>query len=488
MTAPSSTPPTLPIWVRAADTLTILFGLLSFQAWLFGGVRFWFISVSDPWRPLFALLAITTLRHYLLRSPPLHQSVGNWLRATWPGDALAATWPTVIFTRLSVLLVGYLAVVSIGFPEGAPPFRLSDNEAINLPLRWDTGWYLNIAMEGYQWDAETEAQQNIAFFPGYPLVTEGLANLLGAQHVMRPPLDRPPRVAMEQFQQIFLGSALLVSLLSFTGGMVWFYRLAREYMNDSASRSALLLMSSYPFAIFFSAAYTESLMFLAVIGAFYHLKHERWVSASIWALLAGVTRPNGFLLAGPLAVIAFRHIRKKPPTSAPPEKTVRNTLGICFATVMPLFGLLLFSGFIYSLTGNPLEWREAHTAWGRSFTGASTLMLPIDSLSERGLIEYTSAQPVEALNVLSALLACSLIWPVTRRLGPEYGLFMTLNVVPPLLFGGFLSMGRVTSLLFPMFMYLALTLTDRHRNALVAGFASLQGLAAVLFFTWRVFL
>ena len=458
------------------------------QAWLFGGIRFRFISVSDPWRPLIALLIITALRHYFLRLPPLHQCVGRWLRTTWPSDALAATWSTVMFTRLSVLLVGYLAVVSIGFPEGAPPFRLSDNEAVNLPLRWDTGWYLNIAMEGYQWDADIDGQQNIAFFPGYPLITEGVAYLLGAQHVMRPPLDRSPRLAMEQFQQVFLGSALLVSLLSFTWGMVWFYRLAREYMNDSASRSALLLLSAYPFALFFSAAYTESLMFLAVIGSFYHLKHERWGPASMWALLAGVTRPNGFLLAGPLAVIAFRHIRKKRATSVSPETFVRNTLGICLATAMPIFGLFLFSGFIYSLTGNPLEWREAHTAWGRSFTGVSTLMLPLDSLSERGLIEYTSAQPVEALNALSAILACSLIWPVTRRLGPEYGLFMALNLGPPLLFGGFLSMGRVTSLLFPMFMYLALTLTDRHRTALVAGFACLQGLAAALFFTWRVFL
>ena len=43
---------------------------------------------------------------------------------------------------------------------------------------------------------------------------------------------------------------------------------------------------------------------------------------------------------------------------------------------------------------------------------------------------------------------------------------MVLNVVPPLLFSGFLSIGRVTSLLFPLFMYLA----------------------AVLFFTWHRFI
>ena len=124
-------------------------------------------------------------------------------------------------------------MASLGFPEGAPPIRVSDNEALNLLLRRDTGWYLNIAMEGYQWSAETEGQQNIAFFPAYPLITKGVANLLGAQMVFRLPLDRPPRLAMERLQQFFLGSALLVSLLAFAWGMVWLYRLAREHLDGT---------------------------------------------------------------------------------------------------------------------------------------------------------------------------------------------------------------------------------------------------------------
>ena len=155
---------------------------------------------------------------------------------------------------------------------------------------------------------------------------------------------------------------------------------------------------------------------------------------------------------------------------------------------MPLVGVLIYSGFVYSLTGDPIAWREAHSACGRNYTGFPTLMTPIESVTERGLVEYTSAQPIEALNAVGAILACALIWPITRRLGPEYGLFMVLNVGPSLLFGGFLSMGRVTSLLFPMFMYLALVLADRQRQALAVGFAVVQGLAAVLFFTWHRFL
>jgi hypothetical protein len=119
---------------------------------------------------------------------------------------------------------------------------------------------------------------------------------------------------------------------------------------------------------------------------------------------------------------------------------------------------------------------------------AGDLPRSLESIAQRGVVEYTSAQPTETLNALGAIVACTLFWSITIRLGMEYGVFMVPNVSPPLLFGGFLSMGRVTSLLFPMFKYLALVLAGRQRQTLVCGFAIVQGLAAVLFFTWHRFL
>lgn len=483
---PVTPEPSLPLWVRAADVTTIVLSVVVMHVAIFGPLRLGSVlSIGEPWRALILLSVIGGLRHYLVRTPRLHRRVWISLRAGWRAEACQAVWPIVVVTRLAVLLVGYLAVVSLGFPEGAPPIRVSDNEAVNLALRWDTGWYLNIAMEGYRWSAETEGQQNIAFFPGYPLVIEGVATLLGAQAVFRPPLDRPPRQAMLRLQQHFLGSALLVSLLAFAWGMVWLYRLAREHLDERATHAALLLLAAYPFAVFFSAAYSESLMLLAVVAAFYHFRHEKWIAAAGWGLLAGLTRTNGFLLAGPLGVIGIQQFLARRASSETRKELVRHALVAAGVAAMPLVGALIYSGFIYSLTGDPLAWREAHTAWGRSYTGFPTLFTPIESITERGLVEYTSAQPIEALNAVAAILACALIWPITRRLGPEYGLFIVLNVGPALLFGGFLSMGRVTSLLFPMFMYLALVLADRQRQTLVCGFACVQGLAAVLFFTWH---
>ena len=78
-----------------------------------------------------------------------------------------------------------------------------------------------------------------------------------------------------------------------------------------------------------------------------------------------------------------------------------------------------------------------------------------------------------------------MLWPVARRLGYAFAVFILINVIPPMLAGGVLSMGRLTATLFPVFLALAVLVRPRAVTPLVTAFAIGQGLAAVLFFTWR---
>jgi hypothetical protein len=48
-----------------------------------------------------------------------------------------------------------------------------------------------------------------------------------------------------------------------------------------------------------------------------------------------------------------------------------------------------------------------------------------------------------------------------------------------------MSLGRFTSVLFPIFIWLGLALGRRGREATTMVFAAGQALFAVLFFTWR---
>jgi hypothetical protein len=76
-------------------------------------------------------------------------------------------------------------------------------------------------------------------------------------------------------------------------------------------------------------------------------------------------------------------------------------------------------------------------------------------------------------------------WPVWRRFGAPYAVLMLANLLPPLLKGGPLSMGRMTSTLFPMFAALALMIPPQRRGTWFLLFALGQGLVTAAFFTWR---
>jgi hypothetical protein len=88
------------------------------------------------------------------------------------------------------------------------------------------------------------------------------------------------------------------------------------------------------------------------------------------------------------------------------------------------------------------------------------------------------------LNAIPAILTVALIVPVGLRLGLPYAVFVLCSLLPPLIVGGLLSMGRFTATLFPIFMWLAIRGRES-TTAWAVGFALFQALAAVLFYTWR---
>jgi hypothetical protein len=93
--------------------------------------------------------------------------------------------------------------------------------------------------------------------------------------------------------------------------------------------------------------------------------------------------------------------------------------------------------------------------------------------------------PFNALNAIGVLFALALTYSVFRRLGLAWGVFVLISLLPPLFAGGLVSMGRLTSTLFPLFIALAAMLSPRAVPAWATTFAIGQGFAAALFFTWH---
>jgi hypothetical protein len=83
------------------------------------------------------------------------------------------------------------------------------------------------------------------------------------------------------------------------------------------------------------------------------------------------------------------------------------------------------------------------------------------------------------------VFSLAMVWPVWRRIGPAYAVFILANLLPPVMQGGMLSLGRFTATLFPQFLALALLLPPERRINWIIAFSIGQGLIAAVFFTWR---
>jgi hypothetical protein len=381
------------------------------------------------------------------------------IREAWPAPSgIAMAVLAAITIRLAVLAIGYLAVVTFGFPATAPPPN-GTNTWWDLPQRWDAQWYAGVANEGYEWTGNVTVQQNLNFFPAYPMLVRAVAFLVHLRGVPRP--------------VVFVWTATFVSIGVFAIAAAYIYRIAADRFGDEVGSGAVLLIASYPFALFYSAAYAEALYLLCAVGAWYHLEKKQPLPLAFWGVVAGLSRPNGALLTVPL--IAWLLLQRR-----------REWL-LYAVSIAPIVGTLIYSGWAYSFTGHPLVWAELQrSAWLRTYKGVdSEIWQPVTSFFAMGPSRFVKAAPWTALNLAPTLLAIFAIWPVARRLGGGAAVFVALNTIFPLLNGGLVGMGRYTAVLFPMFIWLALVARRSALSLLASCFAMGQGVAAALFFTWR---
>ena len=461
--------------MRAADGLALACLALGLFVLFFGGFVLHLgpvpLRVHAPERLLFVAIALIAIRHAAHPSAPLHRRLLRALDAREPGSP-AAIVPSALTSRVAVLLVGYLAVVTIGVDRRSVGFELSPDAAFNLPGRFDAGWYGGIALDGYSFQGRWDRQQNVAFFPAFPPLMRAVGYPVGA--------FAPGEPKERRLLRLFWG-ATIMSMMAFAWAGVYLWRLARDTIGEDRAGTAVALLAAYPFAVFFSAPYTESLFLLGAVATIYHFRRDELMRAAAWGLLVGLTRPNGCFLSIVLAVMIFERLRVSE-ISKFPHFQISKSLA---AAAAPGIGMLIYSAYVRHLTGSWFGWARLHEAWGRSYSGLAPMERAYGWLTDEGLFHVVEGVPYDTLNSLGLIFALVMLWPVLRRLGVAYALFVLVNLVPPMLAGGVLSMGRLTATLFPLFLALAVTLPPRAVPALVTAFAIGQGLAAALFFTWR---
>ena len=473
----------LPRWARSVDLLCLLLVAVAVvvAGWggfreRVGGVR---VALTSPYRLLIASVVLAILRHIFAPRPAIFRDVPRRLRASWKTPEASIARLAFVGTRPAILFIGYFAVITLGYSNnGRPPLRFTDNEFLNLQGKWDTAWYMSVVVDGYRFRThDVTEQQNIVFFPALPVATRIIGRLFGGS------------------SPAFLWGGTILVLAAFFWSLVYIYRLAREFIDDEdAARWAVWVTATYPFALYFSALYSESFFLLGAAGAIYHFRHREFAKAGIWGLLVGLTRPNGCFLSITLALIALapwlpgwltggaHNLAER----APSQRRAKTLIPALLSAAMPGIGMLIYSAFVWRLTGDPLAWAEGHAAWGRQYSGLLPLAVKYYGyMAESGPYVFTVALPFDTLNGLGALFVIVAALPVWRRFGLPYAVFILINILPPLAAGGLFSTGRFSAVLFPAFLWFASIVPPRHRPAWTGSFMAVQALNAALFYTWH---
>ena len=383
----------------------------------------------------------------------------EWLRA------LAFCTHVYLAVRVGLFLVGMLAVALVP-PQGAvqvPGYRLQDpsegwHALFTSWERWDALWYLRIAQSGYADD-----DGSAAFFPLYPMLSRGVAHLVGGHWLL---------------------AAYLVSNVSLLVALVLLYRLSAREFSETVARRVVVYICVFPTGLFLFAPYTESLFLALALGCLYAARQHLWPLAGCLGMMASLCRSTGLLLAAPLAVEAVLQWRKDRRATGPRALALVGRLAASAATGLGIGAYLLY----WRGRG---EWDRPlslqHSYWGKEASWPwETVWLGIAE-GARGLGTFAGGYPtVDALITVGVLSAG--VW-VAFRVRPTYAVYFWLSVGFPMLYAmpgrPLTSLPRYLLVVFPLYWALA-RLAERWKahDLVVAASAAGLGILSMLYCTW----
>jgi hypothetical protein len=439
-------------------------------------------------------------------------------------EAVKDTWRALWASRLLVWVAGSGAVAALGLGPTRKVLQHASltrgfgwlGDVLVAPAtRWDAGWYLLIARQGYKPALGAATAPRSAFFPLYPLLVRALSALLIS------PVLAGVLVAVLALAVALYGLHRLTALEVETG----VFRGVGQGCAEEVARLAVMVCALSPMAFFFSAIYSESLYMALSIGVFWCARKGHWTWTGVLGAAASATRPTGALLAVPALILYLYGPRQ----DRPPDRAGRgSTLGtggvlssvatrlrtryrvrkdLLWLAVMPL-GLGLFATYLALAGGDPAMPFHSQQLWGRQFVGPFAgvwqgAVAAFDGL--RQLLSYqghhsyfaqASGTPLVSAshNVLLfafALAGAAAVAGVLRRLPVAYGAYVLLALALPLSdpvsSEPLMSLPRFLLVLFPLSIWLAGWLADHPRARLPVLTLSAVSLAFFTgaFATWH---
>jgi hypothetical protein len=339
----------------------------------------------------------------------------------WRTSLTAALRAFVVF-RLATEAVGVVAALRASRPGGPALF-------VDIWRQWDVNWMADIAQRGYLALSHVvepggSVKDGTAFPPAMPLLLRGAAAL-----------GVPPSLAGLLWSGLFL--VLALALL---------YRLSALDFDDSIARWTLVFTLAYPFSLFLATGYAEALVLFAAVGAFYSARRRWWLAAGILVGVALLAKIVFILLLVPLSMewLGFGEPDDQP------FRPRRSRLGLLLLWVPALLALGGWMLYLQRLFGEPLRFLTAQKGWGRA------IGLPLDQVGQiiDGRVN-AGIRFINAIDVVAVVFLVVMAVYAFRRLRPSYGVLLLMFAALFMFNTSLESNGRHLSVLFPIFIGLA---------------------------------
>lgn len=301
--------------------------------------------------------------------------------------------------------------------------------------RWDCGYYIFIARDGYTSLMETN------FFPLLPLLTRAL------WFVTRIP---------------FQWGLLIICNAATLGALIVMFRMFRRLADEATARWGVLLFAAYPFAFFYASGFTEPLMVLfSALALDLALRGQHFRAGA--ALGIGSLSRHVALLAGLGLLIA--QVQQRPH----PLRFFKSPAWL--ALFVPWLGLLGYCIYLKQAFGDYLAFYAARDIWGAMSYWSLADFWRMPPGQQAVLMPAAMSIPFAALVLIGVLF--------TVRHKPSWAL-ASYGLLLCAVFSaiGFVAIGRYSSSCWPGFLGWGMVAARRPMlgTVLLSVFTMFQGI------------
>jgi Gpi18-like mannosyltransferase len=255
-----------------------------------------------------------------------------------------------LISKSLIFIVTYFTLLLTPITNEAVPlfdFNSLIHTFETIAFTGDTGWYRDIILNGYtheMFSQNNNEQRNWAFFPFFPIISIVIGNEIVVWIILQ-----------------------LVIILS----GIFIYKIAEYYFDKDTAKWSVIFFMYWPWAYMQSSLRAEAFLTLFWLITFYFLILKKYYISSIFAFLSALVKPNGFLIS----FFALIHLIKLYKTKK--KVYLNDYLKSILVMIAGPLGVLVYSIYIYDITGDFLAWAKIQSTWGTKF-----IILPFEQIKE----------------------------------------------------------------------------------------------------------